>query len=414
MFRGGAKPVLRCRTDTSPAFTRIGSLEKPSLDYLLVLGRTLFPDLGRSSCFVVRSDDGTYGLCDDRDCEELQNDDIVVFGSPPSVLPALKDFPLSRCMLPCNIQAAPGTLRLNENEVLSCGPLMLRAVQSDGYFFVRLEEQTMEFVRGVVTEAAAFFGGEEKKRVGRYGGERGGCQMEGHALQLAHNLGYKNVEGLKKEFYVYRRAEEVKTQNKVDWEVDPLRLKMKDALLGIGRVLRAAAKAMLIAHGTREDDADLKLEGCLDSLKEEKEIGFSSFIEVFQYDCSAGDDLDENILRQEQKYRLSCGEHRDTGILTGIPKSVGDAVGLEMFNWRFGHWFREEQWMESSEMVVFAGELFPWFMGTDVAPLCHRVVVPLIPHGKRISLPVELLPAPTEETIQQISSLACGLKSANY
>jgi hypothetical protein len=65
---------------------------------------------------------------------------------------------------------------------------------------------------------------------------------------------------------------------------------------------------------------------------------------------------------------------------------------------------------------VFAGEMFPWFTGlTEVMPLCHRVAVPLQDDGGvRYSMPMELLPRPSQASLAEMSKLACGLKSANY
>jgi isopenicillin N synthase-like dioxygenase len=90
----------------------------------------------------------------------------------------------------------------------------------------------------------------------------------------------------------------------------------------------------------------------------------------------------------------------------------GSRKASECFDWGENAWRAVH--IAEGEALVFAGELFPFVCGQDVA-LSHRVVLPMASKGAaRWSLPFELLPVPCPAVAQEINRLGTGLVSANY
>ena len=142
------------------------------------------------------------------------------------------------------------------------------------------------------------------------------------------------------------------------------------------------------------------------------ELTHSSFLEVFKYSCNG------EVVDNEESVRVACDEHRDTGLLTVIPKGRGRDRGLEGYSWELGQWVPIT--VGEGEAVVFAGELIPFLHDSvkDLPALTHRVVLPVVPEteGKvyRYSMPFELLPPPSAAVTAQGNALERGLVSVNY
>ena len=156
------------------------------------------------------------------------------------------------------------------------------------------------------------------------------------------------------------------------------------------------------------------LKGALDPVETDSQLLHSSFLEVFRYDCSPP--LPELLTDLDgPRYRISCGEHRDTSLLTAIPPFQGNVPGLECYNWSTSSWHCEDAGAaHENEVLIFAGELFGPFFQCNLPALNHRVVTELRPGEVRYSCPSELLPFPTDATRDMLTSLGKGLVSVNY
>ena len=238
--------------------------------------------------------------------------------------------------------------------------------------------------------------------------------------KLAPHLGYRGTE-LRKELLVYRKS--------LVKKLPPELVCMETELERLGTLVLEIMKEILKTLGKDIGTLDQALDYVAPS---KSELPFNSFIEVFRYDMTPGRfvswgslcgtkrnqvepvELGTGNQVEQDKYRIACGEHRDTGLLTVIPFST--FPGLEVFNWSTGKWHMEET---PGECIIFPGELFGWFTNTDIPALCHRVVLPLRPGECRYSVPMELLPNPfyrnerSETSIDEMSRLARGLVSTN-
>jgi isopenicillin N synthase-like dioxygenase len=129
------------------------------------------------------------------------------------------------------------------------------------------------------------------------------------------------------------------------------------------------------------------------------DVSHSTFWECFHYEC------DGPQLALEQPCRVACAEHCDTGVLTVLPAPRGLAHGFECFDWARDAWVSLD--IRPGTAIVFAGELFRFATTLDVAPLCHRVVLPVQPPGcvGRWSMPFELLPTPGADLVAEVYRL---------
>ena len=399
MYRSGSCPTIKLRFGNEMRAVQLTS--PPSLSMLQLTAKGLFvvPSEEEHVLLVCRGE-LTLVLSDSRDLEELQNGELVELRAADSAdtaaLPVLRDYPLSREDMPCQISTASEMMRFDFRNIAGNGPAMLEALKTKGYFVIDCIPQ--RDIQHAFDVGSDFFSLpiSDKNVFAR----ANSCSAS--HMKLAQNLGYKQT-ALRKELYVYRQAEQVVTDLPFPTELSKA---LRVALLDMGGMLRECLKAILPSRN---------VSGMLDPLTSAAHVGFSSFIEIFKYDCSSGRNVPQ-FQSLDRKYRISCSEHRDTGVLTAIPRSQGSVnVGLEVFDWSSGGWRSVEEDLPEDSAIVFAGEMFPWFSGMQgIAPLNHRVVVPIQEGGVRFSLPVELLAEPSEASIGEMSQLACGLVSANY
>ncbi len=211
--------------------------------------------------------------------------------------------------------------------------------------------------------------------------------------ELAPKFGYRTTS-LRKEYFVYRKTK----ARLIPKELEPV----SEGFAEIGNV------ALMIMRRLCEEGRVRQMDGDPFAFVEEEELSHSSFWEVFRYNCE-GVSISGEI---GPRFRVACAEHCDTGILTVIPAPRGASEGLECFDWSENEWRTVE--IAEGEAVVFAGELFQFVSGLDVAALCHRVVLPIASKTVRWSLPFELLPVPSEGVAMEVSRLGKGLVSVNY
>lgn len=360
--------------------------------------------IARGVQLTVMREGHVWALHDDRSVEELgglpnaePGTREVVVVSPANTWqpapPGLKEWGLMRACVPCAGPAA-GVLVVEEASVAAEGARMLAALQCHGYFKVRASAQTLATVRAVhdATERFTALPAAAKER---FHGTTNG--------RLAPFFGYRSTS-LHKELFVYRRTDLYATPPEL---ADALAL----GFAQMGALSHTILVAMLrtLPHWTPER-IDVATADMLARIDTPAQLRFSSFLEVFRYECTAHGPLPAG----EPRFRVACAEHRDTSLLTLIPPFRGDAPGLEVFNWGTAAWHVEEA-ANGDEVMVFAGELFPGFTGTDVSALCHRVVVPLAERPSlRWSAPFELLPWPSNELVEQIGALGKGLASVNF
>jgi hypothetical protein len=341
MFRSGTKPILTLETDGGEE--RLFALSEPSADVLALTGGALLGVAPPVEVTVERQGK-RYRVEDDRDAEELLENERVRLkprlDAGKTDIPFLKDYPLTRADLPCS----PGLEdRLLMDEDALDGAAILESLRKEGYFFIRLSNESFSIVRQAFDSSADFFEKEERKACQP---TTSCCQVTGHQ-KLAHNIGWRAVDGLKKEFFVYRQGDAV-----VDPKLVPKAMcaPLCDALLVIGKVLERAMRKMLLSLGKSEEEIGELLAGCLDPVSELRDVPFCSFIEIFKYDCTSRAKREG----KEDCFNLSCPSHRDTGLFTAIPRSRGTcAGGLEVFNWKSGDWHSTEDVMGEKVRIFF-------------------------------------------------------------
>lgn len=244
--------------------------------------------------------------------------------------------------------------------------------------------------------------------------------------RLAPYFGYRNVPSMHKQFFVFRNTELLPLPR----ELVPL----KEAFGHLIDLLSDCMKAMV---------PECDLGDCRRCIEQLPQLRHSSFLEIFRYECSSDQQ------QANDRVRVACAEHRDTSLLTLVPRARG-APGLEGFDWEHG-WRRLETEGDSYGGTVRKSRFFFFCVFSFCAGCCvcrRAVLLHVSRHGYagsepprlrsrrspsskiflsgvcvifvlvflflKVSIKVELLPEPTEKARQLLSSLGKGLVSVNY
>merc|ERR1712137_97450 len=390
-FPNGYKSIIRLKESTIAALTIavIGIMgPEPEVFQQYQEAKKLF--------FHIIREEKCWKITDNRDVEELagnstQREEIHVrfhSGDDENTWAPLRQFPLPRSWVPC-CGPVPNIPIFQENAL--DGAQIVQSLATNGYFRIQFTPETVECIKRTFESTKEFFAQPQEYK-NQFSGSTTG--------RLAPFFDYRSTS-LSKEFFVFRNTELFETPNELK--------ALLNGFLAMGNLLKNVMQVVFEHLGWEQEDIDKALSEMIDPVTDQQVLLHSSFTEVFRYDCSPSVELPE-----EPRYRISCGEHRDTSLLTIIPKFEGVCEGLEVYNWGTGQWHCEEECMKENEAIVFAGELFAEFTKSNITALCHRVIVPLSPGGVRYSCPFELLPYPTPEVRQLLSELAKGLVSVNY
>merc|ERR1712137_106992 len=162
--------------------------------------------------------------------------------------------------------------------------------------------------------------------------------------RLAPYWGYRSTT-LSKEMFVYRPSSLRTLPEKLQ--------SLKETHVATVNLLSQVMRELLLALEWPEEQIHEALAGVVEPVHTERDMSYSSFLEVFRYDCSPGPGVP---LPEETTYRFACGEHRDTSLLTMLPHFSGDFPGVEVYNWATGEWHCEEKHLAKDEALIFAGE----------------------------------------------------------
>jgi isopenicillin N synthase-like dioxygenase len=361
--------------------------------------------------FYVTREKMNWILDNDRDVEELSGNclepweretlyvklnSVVNVEQQPNRL-NLREFPLPRAWLP--IVLPDYILSVLESDIPCLGHELIQSMRHHGYFKIRLSEQTMRTVNETFRTLIDFFDLPADDKLSFAGSTHS---------RLAPYFGYR-ATSLQKEFFVYRNTDLFA----VPAPIAPLQVGFES----LGGLLQGVMRSILQQEFLwPESEIEASLRDMLSTIADQSALPFSTFLEVFKYDCKTAIPAYQDGLRSgDERYRILCGEHRDCSLLTIVPRCQGTVTGLELYDWSLGAWVRVEDALQPDEAVVFPGEYFALFTSSPMPACCHRVVVPINRlDGVRYSCPYELTPFPTPEVQKLMSSLGKGLVSVNY
>ena len=405
MFRSGEPARLIVNYEGQ---RNIALLQNPTMHSLRSTVAAVIPTLTEFDglCFYVKRDGIEFALEDERDLEELggilklahERENVYVIKKSIVQRPGLRQFPLKRDMIPALFNISKQVPIFVEGE-RKHGSEMMEALRKHSFFKIKLRKETLECIEETFKATIDFFENESPETKMKYAGST--------TSRLAPNFGYR-ATSLQKEYFVFRNTTTLSDS------LPGKLVSLKKGFDSMCSVLRQCMEDMLCGSlDWSEEKACAALSNALDPIDvaaNEKHIKSSSFTEVFKYDCTTNISFGDGV----DRYKVLCSEHRDTSLLTMIPKFKGSEGGLEAFDWSTGQWHCIENDLEEDEAIVFPGELFSPYCQTDVPACNHRVIVRLSENGKRYSCPTELLPYPTPETWTMLSELGKNLVSVNY